>query len=487
MATKGTDIRFNFVGDDRRFNHAARNVEKGLKGLGNSIKASFSPANMLGPLAAAASFQALASAAIDATKVYFEDQKSMALLNKVIDNNTEATTAQKEAIDASIQSMSMMSATSDDDLRQSLSTLVAGTKNTTKAQELLAIALDTSKATGKDLNTVSLALSKAYNGNYTALKKLLPGVSATSDAFDELKVAYGGAAKEAGSNDPFGQLQIVIEQLQEIAGAEFAPFLQDFITWFSSPEGKQGIEDFKSFMGDVGAGLDNVGKIIGWYTPIAEKLLSIFPNLSWLSGKSMWFDFQGSDPMVGMSNTLDEFKAQGGKIESSTKDLTKGVNDLSGKIADRIKNGAKAIQKAGETWKNSLQFSSDISEDKKFFNAENFMRKMREMVSAAKRLPQKLRELRKAGASPEMLQQVIAMGPQEGLAVAEGFIRTGGAKEYSKSIATLSSLGQQSQANIAGSATYNINVNKANMTADEIITAIQQFERKTGRKVKFNN
>ena len=126
-----------------------------------------------------------------------------------------------------------------------------------------------------------------------------------------------------------------------------------------------------------------------------------------------------------------------------------------------------------------------MSEDKKFFNADNFMRKMRDIVSAAKALPAKLKALRAAGASPEMLQQVIAMGPQEGLAVAEGFIRTGGAKEYSKSIATLSSLGQQSQANIAGQKTYTINVNKANMTADEIIAAIQRYEKQTGRRVAF--
>ena len=476
-------VNYRFVGDSSSFTRAAKQVNKGLAGLGQKMKASFSPANMLGPLAAAASFQAIASAVVDATKVYFEDQRSLALLNKVIDNNTEATGAQKAAIDASVQSMSMMSATSDDELRQSLSTLVAGTKDTTEAQKLLAIALDTSKATGKNLNTVSIALSKAYNGNYTALKKLLPGVTASSKAFDELKQAYGGAAAEAGANDPFGKLAVAAEQLQEIAGAEFAPYLQEFIAWFSSTEGKQAIADFKSAVTDLTAGFKVIYDF--WHDYIwswAQYMPNLYSVIGFIGDV-----FGGATDKVGtgMSNTLDEFLAQGGKLDK-VKDLLKG-DGLTGKvtIADRIKMAAKDIKAAGEKWKNSLSFAEDMSDDKKFFNAENFQRKMREVVAAAKALPAKLKELRKAGASPEMLQQVIAMGPQEGLAVAEGFIRTGGAKEYSKSIATLSSLGQQSQANIAGQKTYTINVNKANMTADEIIAAIQKYEGKTGRKVAF--
>lgn len=482
MATKGTDIRFNFVGDASRFNNAANKVNKGLKGLGQSIASSFSPANMLGPLAAAATFQALATAVVDATKVYFEDQKSLALLNKVIDNNTKATTQQKDAVDASIQSMSVMSATSDDDLRQAMSNLVVGTKDTTKAQKLLSIALDTSKGSGKDLNSVSIALSKAYNGNYTALKKLLPGVTASNVAFTELETAYGGAAAIAGANDPFGQLAVIFEQLQEAVGEEIAPFLQDFVGWLSGPEGKKAIADFTQGIDDVFSAID----------PFMDFVNSMPMQIVRKVGGGWVFDvlgfiFGGEDELSDETKRINKMNKELGLAMRQTKDLLQGEDDnlKPAPIAQRIKDAAKDIKAAGEKWKNSLSFATDISEDKKFFNADNFMRKMRDIVAAAKALPAKLKALRAAGASPEMLQQVIAMGPQEGLAVAEGFIRTGGAKEYSKSLQTLSSLGQKSQANIAGQKTYTINVNKANMTADEIIAAIQKYESKTGRKVAF--
>jgi hypothetical protein len=382
------------------------------------------------------------------------------------------------AIDDNVQSMSMLSATSDDDLRQALSNLVVGTKDTTKSQELLALALDVSKGSGKDLNTVSLALSKAYNGNYTALKKLLPGVTASSAAFDELKQAYGGAAAEAGANDPFGQMAVAMEQIKEQFGKEVAPYLIDFVKWFNSEEGKASIAATVQAFKDLMTGIKPLADFMG--SPIVTKGMELFGGgFFGMIGK-----FQGLLPKAahGMSNTIDEFLAAGGKLTKL--DLTQDFVDPA-PIAQRIKDAAKQIKSAGEKWKSSLSFASDISEDKKFFNAENFMRKMRDIVAAAKALPAKLKALRAAGASPEMLQQVIAMGPQEGLAVAEGFIRTGGAKEYSKSLNTLSSLGQKTEANIAGQNSYTINVNKANMTADEIIAAIQKYEKKTGRKVAF--
>ena len=479
-------VTYRFVGDSSSFTRATKKVQSGLGQLGAKMKASFSPANMLGPLAAAASFQALASAMVDATKVYFEDQKSLALLNQVIDNNTEATGYQKDAIDASIQSMSLMSATSDDDLRAALSTLVVGTKDVTKAQGLLKLALDTSKGSGKSLSAVSLALSKAYNGNYTALKKLLPGITESSAAFTELETAYGGAAAIAGENDPFGQMAVIMEQLQEAIGQEIAPYLQDFIAWLSGPEGKEAIAGMKQGVKDVMDAVDPIFTIIDKIAPILQVTGKI--QGGWVYDVLGWaLDFFKEEeklPGTGMSNTLDEFIAMGGKLPK-VKDLLEGDQFDPPPIAQRIKDAAKDIKAAGEKWKNSLSFAADMSEDKKFFNADNFMRKMRDVVAAAKALPAKLKALRAAGASPEMLQQVIAMGPQEGLAVAEGFIRTGGAKEYSKSLETLSSLGQKSQANIAGQKTYTINVNKANMTADEIIAAIQKYERNSGRKVVF--
>jgi len=51
-------------------------------------------------------------------------------------------------------------------------TLAIATKDASESQKLLNVALDISAATGKDLQSVTGASSKAYLGNNTALSKL---------------------------------------------------------------------------------------------------------------------------------------------------------------------------------------------------------------------------------------------------------------------------------------------------------------------------
>jgi ABC-type transporter Mla subunit MlaD len=166
-----SNITFKFAGDVTPLRRATKQATGELEKFGGKMKSSFSPANLLGPVAAAASFTAIADAVSKATKAYFEDQKSLGTLNGLIDNNTNATSQQKMELDGVIQKMSAMSAVADDDLRNAMSKLVVATKDVSKSQELLQLSLDVSAGTGKDLGAVSAALSKAYNGNYTALSK----------------------------------------------------------------------------------------------------------------------------------------------------------------------------------------------------------------------------------------------------------------------------------------------------------------------------
>lgn len=485
------NVTFKFIGDDSNLRKSTKRASSELEKLGGKLKASFSPANLLGPVAAAASLQQLVSVVTDATKIYFEDQKSLASLNNVIDNNTDANIYQKQAVDDTIQSLSLMSAVADDDLRSAMSKLVVATGDVDKAQKLLRLSLDVSAGSGKDLASVSAAIAKASTGSYGALKKLIPGVDATSAAFDQLAASYDGAAEVAGANDPFGQMQIVMEQLNETLGAQFAPLLQDFLAYLQSDEGKGAIDGFKTSLvglGDVMKGLKEAGSFLGPISDFIKNTNAFSPQslISWLQvlgGQSQTTANQLNQTSVsirGIEHAAASITSPGSNTNNTTKNLKK--------IPEAIKNAAKEIKEAGKSWASSLDLASGLSEDKTSFDATSFMEKMRAVVSAAKALPAKLRALRKAGASPEMLQQIIAMGPQEGLATATGFLASSGsAKEYSKSMQTLSSLGSSTMANVAGQQTYEININKANMTAEEIISAIQKYQKKTGKKVNFGN
>ena len=98
--------------------------------------------------------------------------------------------------------------------------------------------LDIAAATGKDLETVSLTLSKAYNGNIGALTKLgIPLDDAIKKSGDfnlvqgELVRLFGGAAK-ANTETYAGQLAIVTErvgELKESIGVALLPTMKTLL------------------------------------------------------------------------------------------------------------------------------------------------------------------------------------------------------------------------------------------------------------------
>jgi phage-related protein len=98
--------------------------------------------------------------------------------------------------------------------------------------------MDISAATGKDLETVSLTLAKAYNGNIGALTKLgIPldeNIRKTKDfnlVQDELTRLFGGAAY-ANTKTYAGQLAIVTErfdEMKESIGVKILPILKTLL------------------------------------------------------------------------------------------------------------------------------------------------------------------------------------------------------------------------------------------------------------------
>jgi hypothetical protein len=80
------------------------------------------------------------------------------------------------------------------------------------------------------------------------------------------------------------------------------------------------------------------------------------------------------------------------------------------------------------------------------------------------------------------------MGPAQGNIVAKGLLQSGKLSEYLGLRGSLYGTGAQvgTLANATGEATYNININKAVVSADDIIRAIRTKEKQTGRKYFAN-
>jgi hypothetical protein len=208
--------------------------DKGVKGAQFSLKGLITS-----QLGAAVSAGALVQQLGKAVTAFNEDEKAQQQLKIAVQNSTGATDLQVAGMEKQIAKMEATSAVSDDKLRPSLQTLVRATKDLGQAQSLLNLALDISAGTGKDLETVSLALAKAQNGNVGALTRL--GVSLDANAvaskdFDtiqrQLATSFKGASEAAAASSAGGmaQLAITVDNLYELVGSQLSPAVNDFAT-----------------------------------------------------------------------------------------------------------------------------------------------------------------------------------------------------------------------------------------------------------------
>lgn len=196
-------------------------------GAAEKVFKKFGKTGALVGAAVAASFGAAAVGITKALQAAAEDQKSVALLEKQLRNSVNATTAMVGATEQFIGKMQFASGVADSQLRPSLATLVRATGDLTQAQDLLGLALDLSAGANVDLETASLALSKAQNGQLGALTKLGialdPAIIKSKDfaaAQRELEKQFGGAS--AAAADTFeGQLRrlnVVFDEVTESIG-----------------------------------------------------------------------------------------------------------------------------------------------------------------------------------------------------------------------------------------------------------------------------
>jgi hypothetical protein len=212
--------------------------------------------------------------------------KSFEVMALTLKNATGATREQSDEVDKQIESLSTMSNVLASNIRPAFDILVRSTKDTTSALQLQKLALDVSAATGKDVQTVSLAMAKAYEGSNTALNRLVPSVKNSTDKFGDLQKQMGGAAKRAADADPYAKMKNAMEQIQVAIGKDLLPILQNFADWVSStvptvqaffqelgdsttPIGKQFKDFTDNIMNFFNSVISNLPTIVGWATALA--------------------------------------------------------------------------------------------------------------------------------------------------------------------------------------------------------------------------
>lgn len=209
--------------------------------------------------------------AVDGVKAAIEDEAAQLRLANALKAATGATDAQIKATEDMILKTSLATGVADDQLRPALQRLAVSTKDTVEAQKLLSLALDISKASGKDLESVANALGRAQDGNTTSLGRLGLGLSKAELAtlsFTEIQAKlsdlYGGAA--AANAETFqgkiDRLKVGFDEAVESLGFALLPQVEKFIGFLNDT----GIPTLNAFIagltGDEGlvAGLEESQK-----------------------------------------------------------------------------------------------------------------------------------------------------------------------------------------------------------------------------------
>ena len=184
---------------------------------------------------AAAALAGVVTVITGAVSAAIEDQAAQASLARQIKASTKATDAQIASVEKYISSLGASVAISDDQARPAFQALIVATKDLTKAQDLLNIAIDVSAATSTDLTTVSDALAKAYAGNMRGLQALSPEIKAMvkdgaslEEVLAVLTENFGGAGVAAANTAAGGmkKLGIAFNETKESIGMAFLPILE---------------------------------------------------------------------------------------------------------------------------------------------------------------------------------------------------------------------------------------------------------------------
>ena len=170
----------------------------------------------------------------DAVKAAVEDAKSQAMLANNLRNTLGATDANIAAVEAYIEKQQALTNIQDTELRASFGKLAIAIGNTSDAMLVQGVALDVAAGTGKDLSAVTDAITKASQGNFAALKKLVPTIDSSiiknkdlGKALVYLSSTYKGAAQEMAKQDPITSLSIAFDELKEKLGVALLPaFIQ---------------------------------------------------------------------------------------------------------------------------------------------------------------------------------------------------------------------------------------------------------------------
>ena len=332
-------LKLSLLADVNKFLDGMNKAETGTKSLGSKVgKYSKAMAGAFLAVGAAAGVMAV-KIGVDSVKAAVEDEKSQATLAQALKNTTKATNAQIKSSEDWILKQQLSYGISDSKLRPALANLARATGDVEKAQKLTNLAMDISAATGKDVQAVSLALSKAYLGNFGTLTRLGVPLDASiikskdfGKATEELQRLFGGSA-QAATQTYAGQLAILSERFNEIKeslGTKLIPVLKRFLEQlnlvamgFGGEDPNKGLSNkVKALNNELGygpGGAYNLGKSLKDVADAFGVLFGALAGSDATKGTSNLQNFANAmqkvaNGIIAVANAYSKAKSIGGNI-----------------------------------------------------------------------------------------------------------------------------------------------------------------------------
>ena len=268
MANIVIDIASEFTGAKafKQADTATQKLTSGVKKLAGAIGLAYGSTAVI----------AFGKASVKAAAADQKAQKQLALALKNVGLERDAAGAE-----GYIQRLQSEFGIVDDLLRPAYQSLAIATRDTAESQRLLNLSLDISAATGKDLGSVTAALSKAYLGNNTALTRLGVGISKADlktksfyDITTDLADTFKGSATAAASTfqGSMDKLAVASANVKEIIGTGLIDALTNLGDNNSVANLASSMQDAAEYTADVIRGIGT----------LADKLKSLpgFSNLN---------------------------------------------------------------------------------------------------------------------------------------------------------------------------------------------------------------
>jgi hypothetical protein len=364
-------------------------------------------------IGATAALGAIAVGLTKSVKAAMEDQASQAELQRQLEKTFGANEALTASAERYVSVTQLRTGTSDVQLRDSLGTLVRATGDLQQSTSLLNLAQDISAATGKDLATVSLALAKSSQGQFTALSKLgIPLDENIKKSKDFGKVIgllndqFGGAATTKAATFG-GQLQILQGQFGEILetiGTALLPYLQTFSEYLvnnvapaiqrvTTVIGEKGLlAGFQQLLfesGGAGKAVISTLKAITVAFALAINVISPFIYLTRAAWRAANNDFSGAwedvkasfkeripiEPLMkqfdNLGTSVNHYKLNIRDAINMQTNFKGSVNDLGadtgglGKVTKNLKTATDKLKEYSNSLKNSTSAQKSFTEAQK--------------------------------------------------------------------------------------------------------------------------